>query len=185
MGQKWIKYLIGGFFGFFIVSLVSCGLGVLPIPATSTPTQGSDIAVSGAAAPTVTLVVSDNITLSLTPIIQEDPMTPNQAQPDPTDPTIAKQVTQVKEDLAQQLSIAPDQINLVAVEFMVWPDASMGCPRPDMAYAQVLQDGMRIQLRVGQKIYHYHRGGNRPFFLCENPAKIGGDSLAPRPDFND
>ena len=76
-------------------------------------------------------------------------------------------VRQAIEDLAQRKSISPDEVEVVSVEEVVWPDTSMGCPHPDMRYTQVLQDGMRIMLRVNGRDYAYHSGGHRTPFLCD------------------
>lgn len=88
------------------------------------------------------------------------------------------------EDLAQRLGVPRDDIVVVTAEAVVWPDSSLGCPLPDMAYLQVLTDGYRIILDVDGGLYSYHGGGTRldPFY-CESPtspaqgvAPGGGDS---------
>lgn len=96
-------------------------------------------------------------------------------------------IDKAKQDLAQRLSIPLDQINLVEATAVVWPDSSMGCPQPGMAYLQVPQDGALIILQAEGNTYEYHRGGSRGLFLCEKnpknpepPAKI--DLTPPTPD---
>ncbi|MBK8048576.1 MAG: hypothetical protein IPK16_16530 [Anaerolineales bacterium] len=89
--------------------------------------------------------------------------------PQPVDPITTAAVA----DLAARLGVTPDQITVVSAEPVVWPDASLGCPQPDMMYAQVLQDGMRIVLSVDGKEYVYHSGETKAPFLCENPAAGG------------
>jgi hypothetical protein len=91
-------------------------------------------------------------------------MTPGNAQLDPW-------VAQARQDLANRLAIAPEQISLIDAQTAVWPDASLGCPQPGMAYARVQQDGLRIRLSAGGQIYEYHSGGARVLFLCENPSE--------------
>lgn len=76
-------------------------------------------------------------------------------------------VAEAIEDLAQQESISPDDIELASIEEVIWPDTSMGCPHPDMRYRQVPQDGLRIILRANGRQYSYHSGGNRSPFLCK------------------
>lgn len=78
-------------------------------------------------------------------------------------------VLQAKQDLAKQLSVNIDQISLVEVQEVTWPDSSLGCPQPGMMYLQVLVDGHLIRFRATGQIYEYHSGGNRPPFLC--PSK--------------
>ncbi len=74
-------------------------------------------------------------------------------------------------DLAARLGIAPGDIEVISAEEVTWPDASLGCPQPGMAYAQVLTDGARIDLRAGGAVYSYHSGGGRDPFLCESPLE--------------
>jgi len=75
-------------------------------------------------------------------------------------------VQQAMLDLAQRESVAVGEISLESFEEVVWPDTSMGCPRPGMQYTQVPQDGSRIVLRVKGKLREYHSGGNRAPFPC-------------------
>ncbi len=71
-----------------------------------------------------------------------------------------------KKDLAQRLSVAGDQITVVSSEYMDWPDSSLGCPEPGMAYSQVITPGYRIILLYGQKQYDYHTGLKGTLVLC-------------------
>ncbi len=64
-------------------------------------------------------------------------------------------------DLAQLLGIAPPAITVVSVEAVTWPDASLGCPKPGMMYAQVLTPGYRVVLEADGKTYEYHTGRGR------------------------
>ena len=87
--------------------------------------------------------------------------------PTPLDASLQAMLTQVKDDLAKRLSIDPSKIELVEMSSVTWPDGSLGCPKPGMAYTQMLVDGMRIRLKAGSQVYEYHSGGSRPAFLCE------------------
>lgn len=104
----------------------------------------------------------------------------------PVDPGLQSLVEMAKEDLAQRLSIPVAQINLTEAKAVVWPDTSMGCPQPGMAYLQIPEDGALIVLQVNGISYEYHNGGNRGLFLCEKtykdlnpPAKIDLFNLTP------
>ncbi len=79
-------------------------------------------------------------------------------------------VAMAKEDLAERLEIGVEIIEVLEAELVVWPDASMGCPDPEMMYIQVLQDGSRIRLQVEEAVFEYHTGGERMPFLCEDPT---------------
>lgn len=70
------------------------------------------------------------------------------------------------EALALQLGTTPDQIELVEVESVEWPDASLGCPEPGMQYAQVVTPGYRIVLRSGEDTFEYHAGETGLGVLC-------------------
>jgi hypothetical protein len=103
--------------------------------------------------------------------------------PGTSGPSENRLVIQAKEDLAERLSTAVDQIQLVEFRAVVWPDASLGCPQPGMVYIQVPQDGALIILAVGEKRYEYHSGGARPPFLCEKAA--GETPVEPVPGSGD
>ena len=106
----------------------------------------------------------------------------------PTMPTSDKGVDienplliQAKEDLAVRLGISPNQIALLSYEEVVWPDASLGCPQPGMAYIQMPQDGALIRLSAEGQVYDYHSGGNRGVFLCEEALQV--KTTSPKIDF--
>jgi hypothetical protein len=100
--------------------------------------------------------VIDEVTVPVSPTL-----------PLPGNPALQALVIQVKNDLAQRLGVEADQIDLVELTPVVWPDGSLGCPEPGMAYTQVQVEGLLIRLRAGKRIYAYHSGGGQPPFLCE------------------
>ncbi len=128
-----------------------------------------------------------------TPSQDESPLsTPTASEPAPTagEPTVppeAAEVTQVKQDLAQRLNVAVDQIRVVSVRAVDWPDASLGCPKPGMSYADVVTPGFEIILEANGQEYAYHTGGGN-YVLCEGgspveaptaPATSSGTDLSP------
>jgi hypothetical protein len=85
-----------------------------------------------------------------------------------TPPPEAQDVVRLaKEDLAQRLGVAVDQIGLVSVEAVEWSDTSLGCPQPGMMYAQVITPGYRVVLEAGGQRYEYHTDTGRFVVLCE------------------
>lgn len=86
-------------------------------------------------------------------------------------PTSNPLVNQAINDLAQQLAVSADDIRILSVESVVWPDSALGCPQPDMMYMQVLQDGARIRLQVADTVYQYNSGGATAPFLCRTPQE--------------
>jgi hypothetical protein len=74
----------------------------------------------------------------------------------------------VRQDLAQRLSLAATDIQLVSAVPLTWPDASLGCPQPDMMYAQMQTPGYLIKLNAADKLYEYHTDMGENMVDCEN-----------------
>ncbi len=72
-------------------------------------------------------------------------------------------------DLAARLAVSPGDIEVIAVEEVTWPDASLGCPQRDMQYQQVLTPGVRVILTHDGVEHRYHAGGGRDLFYCSTP----------------
>lgn len=169
--------------GLMIASLVGCTADpALPGRETS-PTERAEVAPVGTGEPSPTGSDRGDSTQSpagtpasrLTvvpiipgPVIVEETVPERSAVPTPSDPAQQRLVIQAMEDLAIRLSIRVEEIGLVEFKPVVWPDASLGCPQPGMAYIQVLQDGVLIRLSVGKQIYEYHSGSGNAPFLCES-----------------
>jgi hypothetical protein len=104
-----------------------------------------------------------------------DPTSPPPT-PAPTDPPTlpADPVEQAKADLAAHLRVDPAQVTVVSTAEVTWRDGSLGCPEPGMFYTQALIPGIRTILEVAGKQYHYHSGGHRAPFRCENPQPPAG-----------
>ncbi len=83
-------------------------------------------------------------------------------------------VIQARKDLAGRLSASEESIELLGIEEVVWPDASLGCPRPGKVYPQVMKDGFLIRLRLQKRVYRYHGSQGGAPFLCESPARTPG-----------
>jgi hypothetical protein len=69
-------------------------------------------------------------------------------------------------DLAKRLGIDEGQVKKHFVQPRTWPDASLGCPKPDTMYAQVETPGFLIELEAGGKTYAYH-SDHRHVVRCE------------------
>lgn len=134
-----------------------------PTPApTETPAALLPTAAPAATlVPTVLPIKETPMSIPPAPAPNAQPLTP------PFDGFAQRQIDAAKQDLAQRLGIDVAAIEVASVEAVTWSDGSLGCPRPGMAYIQVLIDGLRILLRVGDQLYPYHSGDNQPPFLCE------------------
>jgi len=137
------------------------------IVTSSAPVAGNNAAVESTPAPTKTFQI--NTTLAPQPGEQEQTMKNATPIPIPDDPYLARLVQQARDDLAMRLGIPSEQIDLVEFKQVEWPDGSLGCPQPGMAYTQVMVDGLLIRFQAGGSVYEYHSGGNRSPFLCKNP----------------
>jgi hypothetical protein len=74
--------------------------------------------------------------------------------------------------LADELHVRRDRILVDTVQALNWPDSSIGCPKPGMAYLQVVTPGYRVILRAEGQIYTVHEAGDRAF-LCRHVAHAG------------
>ena len=94
-------------------------------------------------------------------------------QPGDYDEAAAPLVQQAQDDLAQRLGAPLDQIAVVSVSEVVWPDGSLGCAQPGQVYTQATIPGYRIILSYQGQQYDYHTDASRAF-LCENPVQATG-----------
>lgn len=78
-------------------------------------------------------------------------------------------ITLAVADLAGHLGVDAASITPLSAVVVVWPDGSLGCPKPGMSYTQALVDGALIELGAGGAVYRYHSGGSTKPFLCDQP----------------
>jgi hypothetical protein len=72
-------------------------------------------------------------------------------------------------DIAKLAGIPADQVTVISAEAVTFPDGSLGCPQPGMAYTQALVDGYKIVAEAGGKTYDF-RGTGSTFRQCTNPT---------------
>jgi hypothetical protein len=89
------------------------------------------------------------------------------------DPAVIGPITSF---LEQQTGVAQEQLRLIEGEAVTWPDSSLGCPEPDLAYTQVVVPGYRLTFTDGSRTYELHtdaEGGQ--VILCEGgrPRNLG------------
>jgi hypothetical protein len=129
-------------------------------------------------------IAESSATVTVSPTEGDAQMT--QSLPTPADAGLQNLIDKAVVDLAQRLSIPITQITLMEARLVVWPDSSLGCPQPGMAYMQVQVDGLLIRLQAGEQIYEYHSGRTRDPFLCTktvkdpNPPQIDILDLTPK-----
>jgi hypothetical protein len=112
-----------------------------------------------------------------TPTPSEEPVTPGPEAGSPTpdvtptpDPAAMQFAVRARNDLALKLGIRVDDISIASAQAVTWPDSSLGCPQPGMAYSQVITPGYLVRLEANGKIYEYHAGRGTQVIYCENPS---------------
>ena len=75
--------------------------------------------------------------------------------------------------LAADLKIPRDRIVVESVTAIDWRDSSLGCPKPDMAYLQVITPGHKVILSIDDQSYAVHEAKNRAF-VCKQAKLAGG-----------
>jgi hypothetical protein len=148
------------------VLLVACGQSTT-IRATSTRASLPTRVESPIATPTTfsSPVSGLNPPDQSTP--KPSPLTPS-TLPAPSRPADADaSVRAAINDLAARLKIAPDNVQVVSVQAMDWPDTSLGCPQPGMFYAQVITLGYRIVLSAEGNQVQYHADKKGRIVTCK------------------
>jgi len=78
-----------------------------------------------------------------------------------TDLLLSQQIERVHATLIEEvMGSNVDNIVLVSAQSVDWADSSLGCPQPGMVYAQVITQGYKIVLRVGDIEYQFHTDAN-------------------------
>jgi hypothetical protein len=70
-------------------------------------------------------------------------------------------------DAAQRSGVDRAQIVVQSGQAVEWPDSSLGCPQPGMAYMQVITPGYKVVLAAGEATYDYHASERGSFLLCK------------------
>ena len=70
-------------------------------------------------------------------------------------------------DAARRSGVAPDRIDVIRGEALVWSDGSLGCGRPDEVYTQAPVPGYRIVVDAGGGLLDYRATRQGAFRLCE------------------
>jgi hypothetical protein len=71
--------------------------------------------------------------------------------------------------LSDQTGTPPEEIKVVSIEAVNWPDTSLGCPQEGMMYAQVITQGYKIVLEAQGQQYEYHTNEQEHAVLCPRP----------------
>ncbi len=151
-----------------MLTMMACDRAVAPTPTPETPesSPGSSVEESPLSPPPTPTPPQPEHTSPL-PDPASSPIEPPSDSPDQV-------VAAAKAYLANELDIASDDITAVVIEPVQWSDASLGCPEPGKAYAQVITPGYRIVLKAGQKEYELHTDqSGQAIVICEQELEKG------------
>ena len=84
----------------------------------------------------------------------------------PSDAAAERMVALASERLANRLGVSVDEITVVRVRPVEWPDASLGCPKPGVDYIQVLTPGYAIWLEAAGDVYEFHTDDAQRVVAC-------------------
>lgn len=90
------------------------------------------------------------------------------------DPIASATVTLCRADAARRLGIAQDTLQLISLVTVTWPDDSVGCPQPGIAYGQGETPGYRVVLRAGEDALVYHTSARHVVLCAPDQAILPG-----------
>jgi hypothetical protein len=93
--------------------------------------------------------------------------------PAPLSPAAREVAETLKEQVADEVDVAPAALEAVAAEEVQWSDTSLGCPEPGKVYAQVIVPGWRIVFRgPSGEIYDVHTDETQErWVICDQDQK--------------
>jgi hypothetical protein len=71
-----------------------------------------------------------------------------------------------RQDLAQKLGVDPATITILTTSPVEWNDSSLGCPKPDVNYLQVITSGYLVRLEAQGTGYEYHTDTGTTVVQC-------------------
>jgi hypothetical protein len=90
-------------------------------------------------------------------------------------PTGDELLSRMADDLAKRLGVRKTELQVLAMDTVVWNDGALGCPQPDKMYTQATVPGLRVLFQHNLKTYQYHGSERGHFVYCENPAEPAGN----------
>jgi pyruvate/2-oxoglutarate dehydrogenase complex dihydrolipoamide acyltransferase (E2) component len=91
-------------------------------------------------------------------------------------------VADAQQRLAAHLGVDASTLTLQSAGAQTWNDGAIGCPAPDIMYAQVIIEGYLLTFSDGSATYAVHTGETPPtFVLCDNrqPINLNTGAAAP------
>ena len=98
-----------------------------------------------------------------------EPVAPGAASPVAGSTPIPQEIAPVITAIAEDLDVPASSLQVIAIEPRDWPDSSLGCPLPDMLYAQVMTPGYLILVEVSAGRFEYHADERGNIVRCPSP----------------
>lgn len=88
----------------------------------------------------------------------------------------------VLDDAAKRSQVPAEQLRVVSMQAVTWPDGSLGCPQPGRLYTQALVPGWRITIAAAgsRAPLQYHASQRGGWVWC--PAERATPALPSGPD---
>lgn len=132
---------------------------------------GAMLLIAGCASPDNNTDSSGGGSHSGTPASAETPaMNKSQAKSPPPGLNAADYAAALA-DCSRRSGKNAGELRVVTARHVTWHDASLGCPEPDMGYAQVLTNGYWLVISDGEREYDYRSGGKGRLAFCERPTR--------------
>ena len=87
---------------------------------------------------------------------QDNSAEPTIVPPAAGTPGISGEMAPLVAAIAEDLGVPPESVQVITMEPRDWPDSSLGCPQPDMLYAQVITPGYVVLVEVSGERIEYH-----------------------------
>lgn len=144
-------------------------LGIALLAAAGCYAAGPSTTPSPTASPQVP-VATPSPTASPTP-----PSPTSPAQATPSVPDVGGEVPQaliveMMQQTADATGVNMAELRVVQASAVTWGDGSLGCPKPDVSYIQVLIDGYWVILEAGGERYDFRADGEGRWKLCDAGA---------------
>jgi hypothetical protein len=97
---------------------------------------------------------------------EADSAEPTVAPPVVGTPDIPAEMAWLTAAIAEDLGVPPPTVQVVTMEPRDWPDSSLGCPQPDMLYAQVVTPGYMVLVEVSGERIEYHTDERGTLVRC-------------------
>jgi hypothetical protein len=73
-----------------------------------------------------------------------------------------------RRDLAAQLDLPAEEVHLVRVRRVEWPNGALGCPEPGKSYIMMIIPGYQLIFQAQGETYEFHTSDTE-FIWCQNP----------------